>query len=79
MSTEDSLTSSKIAKMLEMLNDGRWHFLEEIEEKIHLDRDRTKEVIEFLKKYNFLVVDNIEKKIKLENEVKRFLNETSTS
>jgi hypothetical protein len=65
--------------MLEMLNDGRWHLLEEIEEKIHLDRDRTKEVIDFLKKYNFLVVDNIEKKIRLENEVKRFLNETSTS
>jgi hypothetical protein len=65
--------------MLDVLNDGRWHMLDEIEEKIQLDTDRTKQVIEFLKKYNFLVVDYVEKRIRLENEVQRFLDETSTS
>jgi vacuolar-type H+-ATPase subunit I/STV1 len=65
--------------MLDMLNDGRWHLLDEIQEEIQLDKDQTKQVIEFLKRYNFLMVDNVEKKIKLENEVQKFLDETATS
>jgi hypothetical protein len=65
--------------MLDMLNDGRWHMLDEIEDKIQLDKDQTKQVIAFLKKYNFLVVDYVEKRIRLENEVQRFLDETATS
>jgi len=62
-----------------MLKDGQWHWLEEIQQKTGLNRNQFHQVVAFLKGYNFIIVDEINKKIKLEEMVKGFLAQTTTS
>jgi len=62
-----------------MLNDGRWHTLKEIKQKMKLDRNQTQQTIAFLKEYNFIVADETKKKIKLNEDVRKFFVWTATS
>jgi predicted transcriptional regulator len=79
MLLEHTLASSKIAKILEILNDEQWHTLEEIREKIQLNKSQVQQIIRFLKKYNFIIVDEEKKKIKIEKTVQQFLTKNTTS
>jgi len=54
-----------ISKVLELLEDGEWHSIEEIQQKTRLSRRELKEVIDFLVKYDFVVVDKYGERIKL--------------
>jgi len=72
------LTTSEISKILEMLSDGQWHLLEEIQQKTELDKNKTRQVMVFLKKYSFIVLDEAKKRIKLEEAVRNFLTQTAT-
>jgi DNA-binding IclR family transcriptional regulator len=72
------LTTSEISKILEMLSDGQWHLLEEIQQKTELDKDKTRQVTVFLKKYSFIVLDEAKKRIRLEETVRNFLTQTAT-
>ncbi len=76
---EDTLTTSKIAKILEILNDEQWHTLKEIQEKIQLTKSQVQQIIKFLKEYNFIIVDEENKEIKIEKTVQRFLTKNTTS
>lgn len=62
-----------------MLNDGEWHMLEEIRQKTRMDDNQIQSVIEFLKAYNFIVMDAAKKKMKLDETVRKFLAHTTTS
>lgn len=62
-----------------MLNDGKWHMLGEIQQKTKVDNNQIQPMIEFLKAYNFIVMDEAKKKIKLEKTVQKFLTHTTTS
>jgi DNA-binding IclR family transcriptional regulator len=73
MLLEDALTSSKIAKILEILNDEQWHTLKEIQEKIQLNKSQLQQIIRFLKEYNFIIVDEESKEIRIEKTVQQFL------
>lgn len=73
------LTTSKIARFLEMLCDGQWHLLEEIQRKSKIDNNQGRKIVKFLGKYNFIVVDEKSKRIKLEETVREFLAQTPTS
>jgi len=73
------LTTSKIAKILEMLKDEQWHMLKEIQQKMKLSEKQVQQIIKFLKEYNFIMVDEESKEIKLEETVRRFLTQNTTS
>ncbi|MDH5755013.1 MAG: hypothetical protein OEY95_07435 [Candidatus Bathyarchaeota archaeon] len=53
--------------------------LEEIRQKTRMDDNQMQSVIEFLKAYNFIVMDAAKKKMKLDETVQKFLTHTTTS
>ena len=58
-------TKTSIAKILELLEDGEWHLAEEIRQKTGLSRRAFKKALEFLIKYEFLVVDEGGERVRL--------------
>lgn len=76
---EDLSTMSKITEMLEIINDGQWHTIKEIQRKTKLTRNSIKHILRFLKEYNFLTVDEKRNKVKIEENVRKFLIQTNTS
>ena len=78
MPTEDVPTTSKIASILEILGDGKWHRLSEIQQRIKTSRNNTKRIAEFLSEYEFIVIDQTRERIRL-NDVAKFLSQTSTA
>ena len=69
----------KIAEVLEMLEDGRWHTLKEIREKIKLSENKIQQIVEFLKGYGFVLMNEEKGWVKLDETVKEFLRQTATS
>jgi len=67
-----------MTKVLETLVDGRWHTLREIQQKTKLDENQIRQVIEFLEKYNFVMMDKMRRKIILDKTVQKFLSQKST-
>ncbi len=73
------MTTSTIAKILEMLNDKQWHTLREIQQKMKLNENQILQIIKFLKEYSFIIVNEETKEIKLEKTVPKFLTQNTTS
>lgn len=69
----------KIAGVLEMLNDGKWHALEEIRRRMKLKRNQIRQIAAFLKEYEFVTIDETRKKIRIEEAVGKFLTREATS
>ena len=59
--------------ILELLENGKWHHLKEIEKKTHLKRSKVETVTKFLASYNFVELDEAEQKVKIEAPTNRFL------
>jgi len=59
--------------ILQLLENGKWHYLKDIEEKTHLNSDKVENVTKFLAKYKFIKLDKAEQKVKLEPPTNRFL------
>ena len=76
---ETLTTSSKIAEILELLSNGKWRMLEDIQQKTKVDREQIQQIIEFLKEYDFVVLDETEKKIRLNKLAQKFLTQTATA
>ena len=66
-------TARKIGEILEMLSDGQWHMLEEIQQRMKLDESQIRQIADFLKEYEFITIDEAKKGIKLEKSVREFL------
>jgi uncharacterized protein YutD len=64
---------------LDVLSDGRWHMLEEIRQRVKIDDAQLQRITDFLKKYDFIVKDEAENRIKLDKIVQEFLAETATA
>ena len=75
----DIYTTSKITKILEILNDGKWHPLKEIQRKTELNMNQIQQAIAFLEEYCFITVDQITRKVMLDQSVQEFLVQKSTS
>lgn len=75
----DLSTTSKIAEILEIINDGEWHTIEEMQLKTKLTKSHIQKIVRFLKEYNFLIVDEKGNKIKLEESARKFLIQTTKS
>jgi DNA-binding IclR family transcriptional regulator len=65
----------KIADILDLLNDGKWHTLEEIQRRTKIGEDQLKRITLFLKEYDFAVMDAAEKKIRLDEMAQKFLSQ----
>jgi DNA-binding IclR family transcriptional regulator len=72
------VTPQRIADMLEILADGQWHLSAEIKRKMKLTNAQVKKVVDFLKEYDFVTVDDAERKIRINEEVRDFLSQKPT-
>jgi len=59
--------------ILELLENGKWHYLKEIEEKTHLNNSKVEMVTKFLATYNFVKLDKAKQKVKIDPPTNRFL------
>ena len=59
--------------ILKLLEDGRWHNLNEISKKIELHDLKVKSLTKFLAQYNFIKLDKDGKKAKLAPSIQGFL------
>ncbi|MGQ9552349.1 MAG: hypothetical protein ACUVUE_07980 [Candidatus Bathycorpusculaceae bacterium] len=66
---------SKITEILEMLGDGRWHGLEEIQQKTQLNEIQMQQITDFLRAYSFIETDQENKKVKINEEARRLVVE----
>lgn len=72
------LTVGKIADILEMLDDGQWHFLDDIRQKMRMSKSQLRQIMAFLKEYEFVAIDEVRESIKLEDCVRKFLDPNAT-
>jgi len=71
--SEDISTVSKVERVLDFLRDGKWHTLKEVKKKLEVDEEGAGKVFEFLKEYSFIIIDEVKGKVKLEENVRKFL------
>jgi hypothetical protein len=75
-----ALTASKIASFLDILSDGKWHRLEEIQRNTSIvDKQQIMQIAEFLKEYNFIAADKTGERIRLKKIVQEFLTQATTA
>jgi DNA-binding IclR family transcriptional regulator len=68
-----------MAEILELLSDGKWHAFEEIQKTTKLTENNFLRVIQFLKEYSFVVVDEEKRRIRLDENARNFLAQALTS
>ena len=73
------ITPRRIAEILGILNDGQWHLLAEVKKKMKLTDDQVKQIADFLQEYDFVEISDADKKIKIGEDVLKFLSQTATS
>jgi len=66
---------STLDEILWFLKDGKWHNLTEIIEKSPSTKPTTEMALSFLQEYNFIQIDENERKAKLHPPVLNFINE----
>jgi DNA-binding IclR family transcriptional regulator len=59
--------------ILRLLENGKWHYLKDIEKETHLNSIKVENVTKFLANYNFVELDEAEQKVKLDPPTSRFL------
>ena len=68
-----------MAEVLEILDDGRWHLISDVQTGTNLNASQSKEIIEFLNAYEFVAVDEKKNRVKLKEAVRKFLAQEVTS
>jgi hypothetical protein len=76
---EDTSTASKITEILDLLSDGQWHEIREIKEKMKLKERRIQQIVAFLKEYDFILVEETKKAVKIEAAAREFLAQKASS
>ncbi len=61
--------------IFELLKDGRWHTLEEINKEVGLQEGKLEEIVKFLKEYEFVQLDRRRRRARLTSSVLAFLKE----
>jgi hypothetical protein len=54
-----------IQEVVRLLEDGMWHSFSEIKDKSNLPDDKFGEIIQFLKEFYFVDIDNKQKRVKI--------------
>ena len=69
---------SKVTMILAILSDGKWHGLEELQQRVEVDQYKVQEIAAFLNKYNFATIDDANKKVRINKDFQKFLGQTTT-
>jgi DNA-binding IclR family transcriptional regulator len=67
----------KVTMILEILSDGKWHGIEELQQRMELDDYKVQEFTAFLNKYNFVTIDEANKKVRINRGFQKFLDQTT--
>ena len=67
---------STLDKIFELLRDGKWHNLKEINEEVRLQEDKLEEIIGFFAEYKFVQLDKRRRRAKLTSPVLEFFTKT---
>jgi DNA-binding IclR family transcriptional regulator len=69
---------SKITMILEMLGDGKWHGIKELQLRLGLNELKVQEITMFLNKYDFVKIDKKQGKVKLNRNFQKLLAQPVT-
>jgi DNA-binding IclR family transcriptional regulator len=58
--------------ILQLLENGKWHYLKDITEKTCLPSFKVESITKFLAKYSFVKLDEAEQKVKIDPPTNRF-------
>jgi hypothetical protein len=67
--------ASKVTVVLEVLSDGEWHGLEELQELAALNENQVREIAAFLYEYDFARVDVENRKVRINRCFQEFLTQ----
>jgi len=59
--------------ILRLLENGKWHNLKDIEKETQLESFKVENITRFLASYNFVKLDEVEQKVKLDPPTNKFL------
>jgi hypothetical protein len=62
-----------------MLNDGKWHTFDDIQQRMKLKDEDIERITVFLKEYNLILVEETKKAVRLEENARRFFSSDSSS
>jgi DNA-binding IclR family transcriptional regulator len=66
-------------EVLRALSDGEWHLVSELAESLRASVEGVEEVVRFMSRYGLAVYDEKEKRVRLSEEVLRFLRELESA
>jgi hypothetical protein len=64
---------SKVDLVLELLGDGRWHEMVEMQQSLALDEVEAKEILAFLGKYELAEVDYEKGRVRINRDFQKLL------
>ncbi len=64
--------------VLEVLSDGEWHGVEELQQLTELNENQVREIAAFLYEYDFARMDVEKKKLRINRHFQEFLSQTLT-
>jgi DNA-binding IclR family transcriptional regulator len=64
---------SKIMMTLEILGDGKWHVIEELLVRLELNEHKFREITAFLNRYDFVKVDEKNRRVKINRDFRKLL------
>jgi DNA-binding IclR family transcriptional regulator len=64
--------------ILELLSDGKWHGTEELLLRLGLNEQKLQEITAFLNRYDFVKIDDKNRKVKINKDFKKLLVQTVT-
>ena len=70
--------SSKIATILEVLGDGKWHEIEEMQLKCDLPSEEMREIFAFLGTYGLAENDKSHNRVRIKRDFRKILAQTIT-
>jgi hypothetical protein len=66
----------KVARLLDILGDGKWHENDQLRQLMDLSDCEVQEITDFLGKYDFAEVDDERKRVKINKDFKKILEQT---
>jgi DNA-binding IclR family transcriptional regulator len=72
------MSVSKIAMVLEVLGDGKWHGITELLMTLELNEQKFREIAAFLNKYDFVKVDEKNRRVKINRDFQKLLAQPVT-
>ena len=69
---------SKITLILEILSDGKWHGIEELQGRMGLNERKVQEIAKFLNEFDLAKIDDANRKVKINRNFQKFLAQTVT-